>query len=274
MTKASIISRLVNAVRDGTLPYKAACRITRTSYSPPPHIRVAEVLADIFPGNAWRSFSPVARRIWIDLHVALDPVDIRHVVHVGAHTGEFSLAFNEAFPGRQLYLLEPAPQTYATLLKNVGGFENIHCLNVAAGAEDGTATLHVDEYSPANSLLPYTKAALQEFPFLGKQTSCQVRIRPLDSALQEWGAPFPELLVLDAQGYENNILRGAPLTLETCRVVMCELSLRPLYAESSTFESVYETLTARGFRLRHLVNPVEGRSLQVLQIDGIFIRES
>ena len=81
------------------------------------------------------------------------------------------------------------------------------------------------------------------------------------------------MLLMDVQGYEDEVLRGAETTLAACKVVVSELSLQALYQGSSTFDSVYQTLAHRGFRLRYLLNPIEGTSRRVLQIDGVFIRE-
>ncbi len=78
---------------------------------------------------------------------------------------------------------------------------------------------------------------------------------------------------MDVQGYENEVLLGAQETLKSCKVVISELSLQALYRGSSTLDSVYQTLVHQGFQLQYLINPMQGVSHQILQIDGIFVRE-
>jgi hypothetical protein len=77
---------------------------------------------------------------------------------------------------------------------------------------------------------------------------------------------------MDVQGYENEVLLGAKETLKSCKAVISELSLQTLYGGSSTFDSVYQVLVHQGFQLQYLLNPMQGKSLQILQIDGIFVR--
>ena len=159
------------------------------------------------------------------------------------------------------------------LVINVGSRSNMLCANVAAGTKAKCERMYIDSFSAASSLLPYESLALQEYPFLGSQIVQEVQVKPLDDILQSCEAEDVDPLIMDAQGYEDEVPRGASRTLKSCKVVMSELSLQTLYVGSSTFDSVYQALVREGFRPRYLINPNEGASHQVLQIDGIFVRE-
>ncbi len=63
---------------------------------------------------------------------------------MGANDGATALALNEAFPGRQFFLFEPAPQTFAVLVGKTENYKNMHCLMVAAGAKEEKKTMRVD----------------------------------------------------------------------------------------------------------------------------------
>ncbi len=97
-------------------------------------------------------------------------------------------------------------------------------------------------------------------------------MRALDAIVKEEKIADVDLLVMDVQGYEDEVLRGAKETLKSCKIVISELSLQALYKNSSTFDSVYQTLIHQGFLLQYLVNPMQGESRQILQMDGIFVR--
>ena len=131
--------------------------------------------------------------------------------------------------------------------------------------------MFADDYSPTSSLLPYEPIALQEYPFLGKQVTVKVHVKPFDSILQDHKGI--DLVLVDVQGYQDKVLPGANGIPKSYMVVISELSLQPLYAGSSTFNSVYQFLVRAGFRLRFLTNPMQGEGQQILQIDGVFVRE-
>lgn len=216
--------------------------------------------------------SPGGRKIWIQFYPIFNKYEIKGIVYAGAHTGDIALALNEVFPGREFFLFEPAPQTFNILVEKTKLFKNMHCLNIAAGAKEDERTMLVDDFSPASSLLPYEPIALQEYPFLGKQHNANVHVMQLDRVMKENNINGVDLLIMDVQGYENEVLLGAKGTLKSCKVVISELSLQALYSGSSTFDSVYQTLVQQGFQLQYLLNPMQGKSHQILQIDGIFVR--
>lgn len=236
---------------------------------------IDQYLSIHYPDNNWRSLSKRARKVWVNFHPIFNIYEIHTIAYIGAHIGTTVLALDEAYPAREFYLFEPLPQVFGELLNNTADRPNMHCLNVALGAQEGWADMFVDSYSQASSLLPYEPIAIQELPFLGRQMKREkVYVRPLDDVLQEGGIDSIDMLIIDVQGYEDRVLQGAKHTLKSCKVVVSELNLQPLYKESATFDSVYQILIREGFILRYLINPMIGKkSLQTLQIDGVFVRE-
>lgn len=266
--------RIIRAIQDGSFAFKLLNRVSSVKYVPGPENEVNQYLAKHCPlGDTWRTWSPSGRRIWVQFNPIFDRYDIQTIAYVGANDGHTALALNEAFPGRVFHLFEPVPGTFDILVKKTKQHKDMHCYNIAAGSEEEYHQMFVDEYLPASSLLPYQPLAIVEYPFLGKQHSINVQICPLDKVFQQNKVDRVDMLVMDVQGYENEVLFGAKETLRACKIVVSELSLQPLYRESSTFDSVYQVLVHQGFRLQHLINPMCGESRQVLQIDGIFIRD-
>lgn len=266
--------RLRDSLRDGSFSRKVLARALGPRWVPAPHVEIDEYLATHYPGRRWKSLSPGARKTWVQHAPLFSQHAVRTIAYAGAHLGATALALNEAFPGARFVLLEPAPDTFRQLAANTAGCPNMSCLNLAAGASEGSQDFYLDAYAPASSLLPYETVALEEFPFLGRQAKTTVQVKPLDAIMLECGlAGQVDMLIMDVQGYEDQVLLGAGQTLESCAVVISELSLQPLYAHSSTFDSVHQALTRRGFCLRFLLNPLEGVHRQILQVDGVFVRE-
>jgi FkbM family methyltransferase len=268
----NILSRTLRSLKDGSLPIKVLNRISRIKYTPSPESAFGKYLAERFPKREWERLSPLARHIWFDLSPLFVKTDIHNIAYVGAHDGKVTLAMDEAFPKRHFFLIEPVPRTFQKLVERVSSRPGLICLNIAAGAEEEIMDMFVDDFSAASSLMRYEEIAIQELPFLGKQETVKVQVRPLDDILQDTGAERIDMLVMDVQGYEDKVLQGAVKTLRSCRVVISELSLQPLYVGSSTFDSVYQALVREGFTLQFLLNPLKGASETILQIDGVFVR--
>jgi len=266
--------RILKSLHDGTFLFKLLNRISRVRYVPSPEVQIDCFLADHYPGDRWKLLSPTARLVWVQFHALFQKHGIRTIAYVGANEGDGALAFDDAFPGRVFYLFEPMPQTYRVLVQNTATRPHMHPFNLAAGVRNALLDMYVDRYASASSLLPYEPLAVQEFPFLGEQSMVKVQIRPLDDVLRESGAPPIDLLLMDVQGYEDNVLRGASQTVKTCKIVISELSLHALYQGSATFDSVSRFLEHEGFHLQYLMNPIEGTSRYILQVDGVFIRET
>lgn len=265
--------RIFKSVQNGSFVHKIANRLSRIQYVPGPEMEIDEYLAKHYPnGDAWRLLSPGGRKIWIQFYPIFNQYEIKGIVYAGAHTGDIALALNEVFPGREFFLFEPVPQTFELLVEKTKQHKNMHCVNIAAGSKEEQRDIFVDEFSQASSLLPYEPIATREYPFLGRQHNVKVNIKPIDVVMKEHKAAT-DLLIMDVQGYENEVLMGAEETIRSCKVIISEMSLQALYSGSSTFDSIYQALIKKNFHLQYLINPMQGESHKILQIDGIFVHE-
>jgi FkbM family methyltransferase len=268
----NFFNRLLRCVKDGRFAISALNRVSRTKYVPAPDSWLDDFLAEHYPGDGWKVLSQGAKQIWIDLSPVFSIVPVKNIAYVGAHDGQIARCIDEAFPNRHFYLIEPVPSTFQKLLGQISSRPNMEFFNLAAGEKEEVRDMFVDDFSPASSLLHYEGRAIQEFPFLGKGHAIKVHMMPLDKILHSCGAAEVDMLIMDVQGYEDKVLKGAERTIKSCVVVMSELSLQDLYRGASTFDSVYQTLVRKGFQLRHLLNPLKGTNQTILQIDGIFVR--
>jgi hypothetical protein len=82
------------------------------------------------------------------------------------------------------------------------------------------------------------------------------------------------LLKIDTQGYELEVLRGAPAMLARASAVQIEMSLAPLYEGQLLMRDLWQVLEDAGFELWTLVpvfvDPGSGR---LLQVDAAFFRK-
>lgn len=133
------------------------------------------------------------------------------VVDVGAHAGIFAL--KAARRARLVIAVEPYPPNFKLLLVNrkINRLENVIPINVALGSYNGEAELYVATRSGWHTISNSRKSHLQ-----GKIISnrkLKVKLRTLDSMIEEIGVKKVSFIKIDAEGVELDILKGANNTL-------------------------------------------------------------
>lgn len=153
------------------------------------------------------------------------------VIHVGGFDGSEEHWYRQW--GAKSVWFEPLPDKCAELKA-----KGLDAHQFALGSVPGTAKFHLSESLQCCSLLEPSGHLEQypQFPFSG---SIDVEVRTLDS----FGLVGFDMLVLDVQGYELEVLKGAAKTLEQIRLVYCEVAIIELYKGGALFHEVYANLS-------------------------------
>jgi FkbM family methyltransferase len=173
------------------------------------------------------------------------------VVHVGAHAGEEVDAYRAAGADR-IMLVEASPASSAELERRFGDAPDVEVVHAAVGDQDGEARLmlHTNARGETESasLLPMKELA-RIVPTLSTEATVEVPARTLDTLLERSGVDAAEvgLLVLDVQGAELQVLRGAALALRAVRAVLTEVALIDLYDGAAREEDVVREMQNAGF---------------------------
>jgi FkbM family methyltransferase len=114
--------------------------------------------------------------------------------------------------------LEPVPETFQHLQQNVArsGLENVTCLKVAAGSEEGVVQLVTQTGSNVAAFVGYEDV-------LDRYTGYQAvssRVVPLDLVTSEQELTRVDFVKIDVEGYELEVLRGARQTLSRFQPVV------------------------------------------------------
>jgi FkbM family methyltransferase len=207
------------------------------------------------------------------MKVKAEELGIETMLDVGANVGQFvQMMRAEGYQGKMLSF-EPLSAAHVKLTEAAARDPNWHVApRMAVGDVPGETTINVSQNLTSSSLLRMEARFVEVEPISGYCSEEKVEVVRLDDALTpEFPGPFA--LKLDTQGFELHVLRGAPKTLERCRLLMLEISLVPLYAGSPKFSEIMEHLEKAGFRA---ISITQGTSdvarNEVLQVDGIFVR--
>lgn len=164
------------------------------------------------------------------------------VFDIGANIGNHSIFF-AAFMAAQVIALEPAPELFALLRRNIelNALTNIQPFQLAAGDRSGWGRVH----RPPSSI--HNTGAWQVRPVKEAGMSGDVRITTLDSlaeSIAEMIGDLPvTLLKIDVEGSEFAVLRGAEQTIRNHRpLIYVELTI------DVTFNAVTWFLNKLGYR--------------------------
>jgi hypothetical protein len=78
---------------------------------------------------------------------------------------------------------------------------------------------------------------------------------------------------VDTQGFEMEVLKGAPQTLAQTSVLMLEMSLAPLYEGGARFGELFDYVIGQGFACIGIHRGFcDLEAMEMLQVDGLFAR--
>jgi FkbM family methyltransferase len=198
---------------------------------------------------------------------------INLVLDVGANTGQFVDELRNTGYSGKVVSFEPLASAHAALRSRAQRDPNWTIADrTAIGAEAGSVEINVSLNGVSSSILGMLPAHAEAEPqssYMGAET---VPVNRLDDLYLLDPEDRP-MLKIDVQGYERQVLAGAPQVLGQCLAVIVEMSLVPLYDGQVLARELWDLLAAQGFGpwalepgFRH---PDTGR---MLQIDGIFVR--
>ena len=140
------------------------------------------------------------------------------VVDVGSAIGKFSLFAVKM--GCNVISIEPHPITFDGLKKNteLNSFKNIKAINLAVGKEKGKADL----YSPKDFF--GTASLNKDWENRSDLVKYTVDLVPLDDITKELNSI--DWLLIDVEGFEFEVLKGANKSLKKTDKIIIEISLK------------------------------------------------
>ena len=201
---------------------------------------------------------------------------INLILDVGANVGQFGgeLRRHVGYRGR-IVSFEPMKSAHEALSRAAAGDSMWSVAPRAAiGAAAGSITMNVSANSVSSSVLPMLASHASAAPDSRYQSTEQVPLATLDSLAADYLRDDSIVFVkIDTQGYENEVLNGAPQTLARAVGVQLEMSLVALYEGQKLMPELVERVKAAGLELWG-ISPTfaEADSGRMLQVDATFFR--
>ena len=197
------------------------------------------------------------------------------VLDVGANTGQYRATLRRHGYTGDILSFEPLSEAHAALVRKATDDPRWEIYpRCALGRTEGETSIHIAGNSVSSSLLPMLELHADAAPDSVYVGSEMTRVQTLDAALAGRAMAQQRLyLKIDTQGFEAEVLAGAPKTLGAVQALELEVSLRPLYAGQPTWQDLSDMLRDAGFVLTEVHNAFsDPRSGELLQMDACFAR--
>jgi FkbM family methyltransferase len=173
----------------------------------------------------------------------------RGVVHVGANVGQERELY--ARRGLDVLWIEPIPDVFAALCKNLVGLPRQRAVQQLVTDRDGEEyEFHIANNAGESSSILALKQHRDVWPKVEYTASIKLRSTTLATLLaREAVDPARyDALVMDTQGSELLVLKGAEPVLARFKFVKTEVPDFEAYAGCAQLADIQEFLTTRGYR--------------------------
>jgi FkbM family methyltransferase len=191
------------------------------------------------------------------------------VIDVGVGNGTPWLY--ETFPEARFELFEPL-DVFEPAMNRICSSYNAQYHVTALGSQSGLATIDVHVNAPTSSTMAGFSPELL-LAAVNPITSIDQKVIKV-SRLDDFG-PFegPVLLKLDVEGYEADVLRGAPSTLAATEVIIAEVTVLKRHMKAMSFGQFMSYLESLGFALVDFaaLTPIR-RDGPLSYVDAVFVR--
>lgn len=187
-----------------------------------------------FVNTHWgpRGFADTFRRIQAQGLV------LNQIVDVGASDGCWTRECMRVFPQAKYFLVEPRLEHRGDLESFVRVDSRVAWWHGALGSHETTMPLIL--HGGQSSFLPSKT-------FRGERVN--ISVRRLDDLVCEGRLTPPDLIKADVQGYELEVLKGAEECLQSCKLLLLEVSFRRIYDNCPLAHEVIAYVGQRGYRL-------------------------
>jgi FkbM family methyltransferase len=198
------------------------------------------------------------------------------IFDIGANVGQFGQALRTGGYHGHIISFEPLSSAHATLIATAASDPLWDVAErCAVGASDGWAEINISGNSYSSSLLPMLDLHREAAPPSAYQGTEPCRVITLDSYIERtFSDPTTVFgLKIDTQGYESQVLAGLRRNHHRVKVVVCEMSLAPLYADGPSMSELCHLLAELDYHCVALGPEFEDpRSGELLQTNGVFVK--
>ena len=154
----------------------------------------------------------------------LEKYDIKTIIDIGAHTGQFAKEIREKLPQVKIYSFEPLKDCYQKLVQNMSMDKNFKAYNFALGNKESRQEINKSASSPSSSLLSMANLHEEMYPHTKGGSKEEIEVKRLDDVFKNSDLEKEILVKIDVQGYEDKVIGGGVNFISQAKIVFLENS--------------------------------------------------
>ena len=169
--------------------------------------------------------------------------EITGIIHVGAHYGDEVHSYMQRGVPKVAFF-EPLQRNFEILEQNIQSYsDRVSLHKVALGSANGSATMNISSNDAQSSSILNPKVHLEAHPEVSFDGTEIVDLAKLDDYEYDYN-----FMVIDVQGYELEVLKGATKTLETVDYLYCEVNQDEVYEGNALIGDIDSFLEDYSFK--------------------------
>ena len=182
----------------------------------------------------------------------IDNKNVKIVVDIGAHKGEFLKHIKKIKSIRKVYSLEPQKKVYGELLKEIDN-KKFFAYNIAISNRNGKQKMQINDFSMTSTLSKVNENSIYykiKNLIIGnkKKNFEYIKTEKLDLFTKKRKLNKIDLLKVDTEGHELNVVKSGLKTLKKTRYLLIEFRQNDLYLNYSS-QALHKIVLKNNFKL-------------------------
>ena len=182
----------------------------------------------------------------------IDSKDVKIVVDIGAHKGEFLKHIKKIKSIRKIYSLEPQKKVYEELLKEIDN-KKFFAYNIAISNRNGKQKMQINDFSMTSTLSKVNENSIYykiKNLIIGnkKKKFEYIKTEKLDLFTKKRKLNKIDLLKVDTEGHELNVVKSGLKTLKKTKYLLIEFRQNDLYLNYSS-QALHKIVLKNNFKL-------------------------
>jgi FkbM family methyltransferase len=180
------------------------------------------------------------------------------ILHIGAHKGQEAAYYADL--EKPVIWIEANPQLFPVLQRNISAYPNQKAINVLLGDENRLVDFYITNNDGlSSSVLPLTRYG-REIWGIENTEILNIHSKTLDS-LELPNIEEYDFWILDVQGYESQVIKGAQASISRVKWMLVECSNSQFYFHNTIYSEICKVL--RSFNFVPIL-PVTGNHFEML----------
>ena len=182
----------------------------------------------------------------------IDNKNVKIVVDIGAHKGEFLKHIKKIKSIRKVYSLEPQKKVYEELLKEIDN-KKFFAYNIAISNRNGKQKMQINDFSMTSTLSKVNENSIyykiKKFIIGNKKKKFEyIKTEKLDLFTKKRKLNKIDLLKIDTEGHELSVVKSGLKTLKKTRYLLIEFRQNDLYLNYSS-QALHKIVIKNNFKL-------------------------